>query len=105
MTLDSQQQKWAKDAEIYEYGAAANPEMKPVPVLVHPPELHEVGPTRIIPFDISQHMDIDGSATSPNLMASFIRIDVGDSLSSSANATSQAFYAANLQGRVCSFSL
>lgn len=92
MASSNEEQKWTKDAEIHEYGKAANPDMKPIPVLVHPPELHESGLTRIIPFDISPHMDIDGSATSPNLMASFIRINVGDHISSSANATSQAFY-------------
>ena len=30
------QKQWRKDARIYEYGSA-NPDMKPIPVLVHPP--------------------------------------------------------------------
>ena len=91
-TLSATEKEWNRDARIYEYGAAANPDMPPIPVLVHPPELHESGPTRIIPFDISRHMEIDGCATSPNLMASFIRINVGDAIPTKATATSQAFY-------------
>lgn len=83
---------FTEDARIHEYGSAANPELKPVPVLVHPPELHESGPTRIHPFDLAKHMQIDGSATSPNLMASFIRINIGERISTEAMATSQAFY-------------
>ena len=92
--LTETEQQWNQDVRIYEYGAAANPDMPPIPVLVHPPELHESGPTRIHPFDISRHMEIenDCGATSPNLMASFIRIEVGDTIQTQATATSQAFY-------------
>ena len=86
------EQRWGKDARIYEYGNAANPAMAPIPVLVHPPSLHESGDSRIHPFDISRHMEIDGEATSPNLMANFIRIKIGESIKTQATATSQAFY-------------
>ena len=34
------EKQWRKDARIYEYGSAANPDMKPIPVLVHPPDWH-----------------------------------------------------------------
>lgn len=89
----SQESSWTKDARIYEYGRAANPTLKPIPVLLHPASLHETGPTRIIPFDISDFLDIDFCAcTSPNLLASFVRIGVGDAIDTRANATSQAFY-------------
>jgi gentisate 1,2-dioxygenase len=77
---------------VYEYGAAANPEMAPIPVLVHPPTLHQSGPTRVIPFDIDDYLEIDGQATSPNLMASFVRIEKGESIGTRAIASSQAFY-------------
>lgn len=84
---------YSKDAHIYEYGSAANPVMPPVPVLVHAPKLHESGPSRVIPFDLSKHMEIaDGPATSPNLMCSFVRVRVGESVHTQANSTSQAFY-------------
>ena len=94
-----------KNGKIYEYGSAANPTMPPIPVLVHPPELHQSGPTRIIPFDLSKHLVNNESSeedtpstttttpcTSPNLMASFVRIQEGDTISTKAIATSQAFY-------------
>jgi quercetin dioxygenase-like cupin family protein len=80
------------DARIYEYTSAANPSIPQVPVLAHPASLHESGPTRVIPFDLSRHMGITYAATSPNLMASFVRINPGDEISTDATATSQAFY-------------
>ena len=86
------QKQWRKDARIYEYGSAANPDMKPIPVLVHPPDWHERGETRVIPFDIDDVLEVDKQCTSPNLMASFIRICEGEKLETKANATSQAFY-------------
>jgi len=93
-------EKWSQDARIHEYGSAANPDMRPIPVLLHPAELHEKGETRIIPFDISDELDIDDACTSPNLMASFLRIRVGDSINTQAcNATSQAFYVIRGFGR------
>lgn len=93
--------RWKKDACIYEYGSAANPEMKPIPVLVHPASLHESGKTRVIPFDISDALEIEETAcTAPNLMASFLRINVGDGIGTQVpNATSQAFYVIRGSGR------
>ena len=84
--------KWSSTADVYEYGSAANPEMAPIPVLVHPPTLHQSGPTRVIPFDIDDYLEIDGQCTSPNLMASFLRVEVDKSLPTKAVASSQAFY-------------
>lgn len=77
---------------MYEYTSAANPSMIPVPYLVHDASLHESGPTRVIPFDLKDYFNIDYPATSPNLMASFIRICDGESIEVQASATSQAFY-------------
>lgn len=70
-----------------------------IPVLAHPAALHETGPTRIIPFDLSEHMNIPYTCTSPNLLASFIRICKDESISSNAVATSQAFYVIRGSGR------
>jgi gentisate 1,2-dioxygenase len=84
--------KWCETANIFEYGAAANPVMAPIPVLVHPAILHEQGSTRIIPFDINDCLDIDSPCTSPNLMASFVRVCETESIDTKAVATSQAFY-------------
>lgn len=81
-----------EDVRIYEYTSAANPTMEPVPVAVHPPELHQSGPTRIIPFDLRDRLRVNYRATSPNLMAAFLRICENESLETEATATSQAFY-------------
>jgi len=93
---------WTKDANIFEYGSAANPTLNNIPVLVHPPELHERGDTRVIPFDTSEKLGDGGNVacTSPNLMASFLRINVGDGLGTQVpNATSQAFYVIRGSGK------
>lgn len=50
------------------------------------------GPTRVIPFDLSQQLGVSYAATSPNLLASYLRVCAGEALSSQAVATSQAFY-------------
>jgi gentisate 1,2-dioxygenase len=66
--------------------------MAPVPVAVLAAAEHESGPTRIIPFDLSRQMHIEYPATSPNLLASFLRICENETLNTQAFATSQAFY-------------
>ena len=91
-TKESLPPDWTRDARIYEYGSAANPQLAPIPVLVHPASLHENGSTSIHPFDISDFLQIDYPCTSPNLMASFLRICEGERLTTNATATSQAFY-------------
>ena len=73
-TSDKQTTDFTRDARIYEYGSAANPKLAPIPILVHPATLHESGPTAIHPFNISDFLQIDYPCTSPNLMASFVRI-------------------------------
>ena len=69
-----------------------NPTLNEIPVLVHGRELHESGPTRIIPFDLKNEIGTEYPATSPNLMAYFMRILPGEELDTTASATSQAFY-------------
>lgn len=101
LATEETEKRWAKDAIIFEYGSAANPSLNPIPVLVHPPELHESGKTRVIPFDVSDALGIEDTAcTSPNLMASFLRINVGDGIGTQIpNATSQVFYVIRGSGR------
>ncbi|TFJ80325.1 hypothetical protein NSK_008330 [Nannochloropsis salina CCMP1776] len=87
------------DARIYEYVSACNPDMPPIPALAHPPELHASGPTRVIAFDLSAHMGVDYEATSPNLLAAYVRVLRGESIETQACATSQAFYVIRGQGK------
>eukprot|EP00854_Cymbomonas_tetramitiformis_P018444 gene18444-22009_t len=84
--------EWESRATIFEYTSAANPDLPPVPVLVHPPQLHQEGPSRVVPFDLSSYLGVPYPCTGPNLMASFVRVLTGETVSTDAAATSQAFY-------------
>jgi gentisate 1,2-dioxygenase len=84
------------DAQYFEYSKAANPvsrgTISAVPFAELPSQLHEQGPTRVIPFDLSDKLIVDAPATSPNLSAAFVRIQPGEQLRTSANATSELYY-------------
>ena len=59
-------------AEYFEYSKAANPvgrQTSKVPYADFPSRLHEEGPTRIVPFDLSDQLHCQGPATSPALCA------------------------------------
>ena len=60
------------NVRIYEYVKAANPNLPKVPVKGHP--------TSIIPFDLSSELRTSYKATSPNLLASFIKIVQNDEI-------------------------
>ncbi len=53
---------------------------------------HRDGPTRVIPWDLSKHLECAWPATSPNLLAGFLRIRAGEHLETRFVATSQLFY-------------
>jgi gentisate 1,2-dioxygenase len=88
---------WTGDARYFEYSTAANPiasgHTKTVPATRFSRDLYADAPTSIIPLDLSMELGIKGgAATSPGLLASFIRIRAGERLSTSPNATSQLYY-------------
>ena len=89
----------AADGRIYEYESAANPVMADVPVLALSAQVHQTGPTRIIPFDLSKEINTPYVATSPNLLVGFVRIVGGESIDTQARATSQAFYVISGKGQ------
>jgi gentisate 1,2-dioxygenase len=95
--------RFAADGEYYEYSKAANPIgaglIPPVPLADFPHDLHEQGATRVIPFDLSAQLKCAGPATSPALLASFIRINPGEQLATNPNATSELYYVIRGQGR------
>ncbi len=70
--------QWTKDAQFYEYSKAANPIgsglTTKVPLADFPRHLHEEGPTRVIPFDLSEQLRCPGPATSPALCANFLLV-------------------------------
>jgi len=89
-------------ARFYEYTAAADPIgaglVPPVPVVRFPRSLYAEGPTRVVPLDLAEHLQTAGPATSPGLLANFVRILAGDEITLSANATSQLVYVLEGQG-------
>jgi gentisate 1,2-dioxygenase len=90
-------EEWADDAEYFEYSKAANPigsgNVPRVPITQFGPERYQDQPTGVIPLDLSRELDIEtGAATSPALLANFLRIRPGGQISTSPNATSQLYY-------------
>lgn len=83
---------WTDPAVYYEYTAAVSPHIPAVPAKKYPSALHKQGETRVIPFDLSDDLAIDGLATTPNLNAAYLKICAGESLTTEANASAQLFY-------------
>lgn len=96
---EAAQQKWQAQAEFKEYMSAVNPPMPKIDVIAYESALHKDGDTRIIPFDLSKQLETKYPATSPNLLASFLRIKTNDCLKTDANASSQLFYVIRGKGR------
>ena len=97
------QERWTSDGVYYEYSKAANPIAEglttKVPMANFPHHLHESGPTRIIPFDLSEALQCPGPATSPALCSNFIRILEGSDIRTTPNATSELYYVIRGRGR------
>lgn len=86
--------------EMHEYAKNSDPPMTQIPVHVFPAKMHETGPSRIIPLDLSAELQLSYPATSPNLMASFVRIVQGEETETSMQAaTSESFYVIRGQGK------
>lgn len=90
-------QDWASDAEYFEYSKAANPigsgHVPQVPVTRFDADVYTDRPTGVIPLDLSKELQIEtGAATSPALLANFVRIRPGEQVDTSPNATSQLYY-------------
>ena len=93
---------WADDARYFEYSKAANPigsgHVPQVPIVQFGPEIYQDQPTGVVPLDLSQQLGIKtGEATSPALLANFVRIRAGEQIDTCPNATSQLYYV--LHGR------
>lgn len=89
--LDAEQ-----DAEYFEYSKAANPIsaglISRIPYQNFPSSLYDSGPSRVVPLDLSDALGCEGPATGPGLLANFIRLNAGDSLTLAPTATSQVLY-------------
>jgi gentisate 1,2-dioxygenase len=85
-------QLWASRCAHWEYSSAATPDLRDVPIKIFPASLHDSGETRVIPLDLSEHLETDYLATAPGLLASYIRICANEHIQCSANASSEIFY-------------
>src|ERR1700757_5181825 len=88
---------WAEDARYFEYSKAANPigsgHAPQVPIRQFSPEMYLDQPTGVIPLDLSRELGIKtGAATSPALLANFLRVRAGEQIDTAVNATSQLYY-------------
>jgi len=85
-----------QEAEIFEYSKAADPissgATPRVPITVFSPSLYEAGATRVVPLDLSKELKTPYPVTGPSVLANFVRIKAGESLPTSADATSEFFY-------------
>ncbi len=101
--MSSTIEDWTEDARYFEYSTAADPIgsglTSRVPLARFGRELYLDAPTGVIALDLSKELGIgDGPATSPGLLASFVRIRAGERLATSPNATSQLYYVIEGQG-------
>jgi gentisate 1,2-dioxygenase len=88
---------WSGDARYFEYSRAADPlgsgQTPAMPIESFPSSLHQGGPTRIVPLDLSAALGIDrGPATSPALLASFIHLAPSERVATAPEATSELYY-------------
>ena len=70
---------------FHEYSAAVDPlavgAISAIPLRRFPAALHASGPTRTIALDLSDVLGVAVPATGPSLLAAFLRIEAGTSLS------------------------
>src|SRR5689334_1888496 len=90
------------DAQYFEYTSSANPIgaklISRVPYRTFHASLHDSGPTRTVPLDLSAELGCPGPATGPGLAAHFVRIVAGERMAFAPNATSLLFYAIDGSG-------
>jgi len=90
---------WKKQVINWEYSAAATPNLKDVPIQPFPASLHETGETRIIELNIADMLGTSYAATSPSLLANYVRICASESITTHAEATSEVFFVMRGSGR------
>jgi gentisate 1,2-dioxygenase len=101
ITVGEAVEDWTGDARFFEYSQAADPIgdgiISAIPAMSFSADLYATGPSRVVPLDLSAELRTPYPATSPALLASFVRIEAGDELSLQPNASSQLLYC--LRGR------
>ena len=93
VAVDIDDDDWSGEARYFEYSRAANPvgsgRIPPVVMERFPAARHRAVGTGILPFDLSDALGTSSPATSPALLASFIRIAPGDTVETAPVATSE----------------
>jgi len=97
--MTSVNEQWTKQIVTWEYSSAAKPDIPDIPIQPFPPKLHQEGETRLITLDLSKEIETPYLATTPNLLANYIRICANDSIELAATATSEVFYVMRGAGR------
>jgi gentisate 1,2-dioxygenase len=95
--------KLTQDVQIFEYSTAANPiesgSTPRIPVKEFSADLYASGPTRVVPLDLSADLRTPYPATGPSLLANFIRIKSGETLTTAPNASSEFIFVIRGRGR------
>jgi len=94
-SLDPQTQlntQWSADALHYGFSQAVAPKLPTIPLTIFATELHQQGPTQIIPLDLSSQLQCMAPAISPNLSAYFLHICAGEILTTYPRATAQLYF-------------
>ncbi|SNT36917.1 hypothetical protein SAMN05421770_10968 [Granulicella rosea] len=85
-----------QDIQIFEYSKAANPidsgATPRIPIKTFSADSYATGRSRVIELDLSADLKVPYPATGPSLLASFVRIVKGDSLTTTCVASSEFFY-------------
>ena len=92
-------EQWKKQVQNWEYTAAATPDLPEIPFHVFPASLHTSGASCIIPLDLAHTLHTPSPATSPNLLAHYIRICQGDGIHTEAITSSEVFYVMHGSGQ------
>ena len=94
---------WAGDARYHEYSTAADPvgsgAVSPVPVARFPPDAPPGAGTRLMPLDLSAALGVPYPATGPALLAAFVVLEPGESLTTPPDATSELYHVLSGSGR------
>ncbi len=90
--MRSVNREWQQQVVSWEYTSAATPDLNEVPIQPFPASLHEQGKTRVIALDLSKELETPYLATSPNLLANYVRICINEQITTAVAATSEVFF-------------
>jgi len=103
---DDLSQELTAEAQYFDYSSASNPLLQkliaPTPYHTFTPEFLHGDTAGVLPLDLSSQLQCDYPATSPALLANFVRI-INGTVTTSAPATSQVFYVFEGRGHTEAF--